>query len=120
MTIAERKARERYDREHPWQPIASLDDSMIGMICELRVSVYSAVADMGRNRYFWTGSKWYLIEPPERGPGSIMEFRSTGIRLDERRQRLVIDNAEHPRFEYVAGELRRRPKRYKLYWRADN
>ena len=120
MTIAERKAREAYDRENPWRPITTAIPS--GMICELRGSYFGAAADFGLQRFFLNDDgQWFKIEPPQRMGGyRFMEFRPTGTTLSPNRQRSVIHRAEHGRYEYRGGRLYRKPKQYNLYWRAED
>ncbi|KQZ25834.1 hypothetical protein ASD50_20640 [Mesorhizobium sp. Root552] len=149
MTIAERQAREAYDREHPWRHISTFTEDMFGMICELRLSYdrehpwrhistftedmfgmicelrlsYQGMAtDQGHRRFFRTNDGWYQIEPPEElwRYAPIIEWRPTGTRLAEHRQRSVIRRAEYGTHEYRGGRLYRKPKSYKLYWRADD
>ncbi len=117
MTIAERRAKEAYDREHPWRSIAHAGPDDVGMVCEARFSFHGAATEQGRRRYFTNGEHWFQISPPYQFPswGLPMDFRSTGYRLSERRMRWIIARADwrnpHP--------PRRRP-RYELYWRADD
>ena len=122
MTIAERRAREAYDRQNPWRHISTMTDDMIGMICELRINYQGMATDHGHRRFFHDSNEWYQIEPPEklRLWGPIIEWRPTGTRLSEHRQRSVIRRAEYGTHEYRGGRLYRKPKQYKLYWRADD
>ena len=122
MTIAERKAREAYDRENPWRQIATITDDMIGMICELRTSYHGTATDQGHRRFFNDRNDWHQIEPPAKlwTWSPIIEWRPTGTRLAEYRHRSVIRRAEYGSYEYRGGRLYRKPKQYKLYWRADD
>jgi len=120
MTIAERKAREAYDRENPWKPRTIATPS--GIICERRGSYFGAATDFGHQRFFLNDDgHWYKIEPPQRMSGwRFMEWRSTGTQLSEHRQRSVVRRAEYGTHEYRGGRLYKKPKQYKLYWRADD
>lgn len=120
MTISERKAREAYDRENPWRPVAEAKPGPD--ICELRVSDAVGLTDMGNARFILhEDGNWYQIEPPRRGPFfRITEFRPTGSTLSAHRLRSVLRRAEYGTHEYRGGRLYRKPKAYKLYWRADD
>lgn len=86
MTIAERKARDAYDRENLWRQIATITDDMIGVIIELRTSYQGMSKDQGHRRYFRDITGWYQIEPPEKlwRWALVIQWRSTGTR--DRRQ----------------------------------
>lgn len=115
MTIAERKAREAYDRDHPWRSLNDVKAADIGMICEVRFSFHGAATEQGWRRYFTTGAGgWFQIDPPSRlRPwGLPMDFRSTGVGLSESRIRSIIARSDQPG--------RRGRKRYELYWRSDD
>jgi hypothetical protein len=120
MTIAERRAREEYDRKNPWLPIGEAQED--GSICELRVSHHGAAADMGAARFFLHEGKWYRIEPPKvvHRFEPLVEYRSTGFTIAKHRMRSVIARAEYGTYEYRGGRLYRKPRQYKLYWRADD
>ena len=120
MTIAERKAREAYDRENPWRPIRQAKPGPD--ICELRGSYFGAATDFGLRRFFMhDDGHWYEIERPGRMSGwRFMEYRPTGFSLSPERLRSVIRRAEYGTHEYRGGRFYRKPKHYKLYWRADD
>ena len=121
MTIAERKAREAYDRANPWQSTASAKPS--GMICEMRTSDFVGTTDFGKSRFFLAEDRhWYRIDPPQQMSNweRLTEFRPTGVSLSPERQRSVIRRAQNDPFERIGGRLYRKPKSYKLYWRADD
>lgn len=122
MTIAERKAREAYDLENPWRPLSEAISD--GMICELRASDMTGLTDFGRSRFFLDqDGTWYRIEPPRacnRWIDHLTEFRPTGVKISTDRQASVISRAENRAGEYSAGRWFRKPKPYKLYWRADD
>ncbi|MBL0935526.1 MAG: hypothetical protein IBJ07_12350 [Rhizobiaceae bacterium] len=121
MTIAERKAREEYDRANPWRPLREMTTDLYGHICELRVSMYNTFEDMGLRRFFYDGEAWYQIEPPRKlyRYEPIVEFRSRGIVLSKWRQRSVIERSDS-KYEWRGGRMYEKPKKYKLYWRADD
>ncbi|MER8882612.1 hypothetical protein [Mesorhizobium sp. M0816] len=115
MTIDERRERERLERENPWRPIGEAKPD--GSICELRMN---NLTELGRHRFFLHEGRWFRIEPP--GVSyyeGLVEFRPTGFTISKDRQASVIERSDG-RFEYRGGELYRKPKRYKLYWRADD
>lgn len=120
MTIAERKAREAYDRENPWLSISTAKPS--GMICELRGSYFGGPVDYGKARFFLNDDgEWYQIEPARHMyRAGLMEYRPTGFTLSSDRQRSVIRRAAYGTHEWRGGRYYRKPKQYKLYWRADD
>lgn len=63
MTIAERKAREAYDRENPWRP---MDDAQPdGTVCELLLNDMVGCFEADAGRYFLDhDGRWYRIDPP--------------------------------------------------------
>ncbi|PAP94509.1 hypothetical protein [Mesorhizobium wenxiniae] len=118
MTIEERRARERLERENPWRPIGEAKPD--GMICELRKS---NLVEFGRGRFFLHDGRWFRIEPPEPMNARfdhLIEYRPTGVTLSKDRQASVIERAERGRYEHRGGEVYEKPKPYKLYWRADD
>ncbi|RUV28441.1 MULTISPECIES: hypothetical protein [unclassified Mesorhizobium] len=120
MTIDERRERERLERENPWRPIGEAMPD--GMICELRMS---NLTELGRHRFFLHGdARWYRIDPPQKiNPyvELLVEYRPTGVTLSKHRRENAVWLAEEGgRYEYRGGELYRKPKPYKLYWRADD
>jgi hypothetical protein len=63
MTIAERRAREEYDRLNPWRPLceAKPDDT----VCELLFCDLVGSFDADPARYFLDfDGDWYRIDPP--------------------------------------------------------
>ncbi|MFU0504027.1 hypothetical protein [Pseudaminobacter sp. NGMCC 1.201702] len=88
MTIAERKAREAYDRENPWRPMAEAAPD--GTVCELLFNDMVGSFDAGPNRYFLDlDGDWYRIDPPERVYTAPMNWRPAYVRLTiERRHYL--------------------------------
>ncbi len=121
MTIAERKAREAYDRANPWLPLSKMSPEFHGRVCELRMTMFSAPQEMGFRRYFFDGEHWYQINPPRQlSPyEAVVEFRPRGPILPPARQRSVIEQSDG-KYEYRGGKLFKKPKRYKLFWRADD
>ncbi|MCA0000947.1 MULTISPECIES: hypothetical protein [unclassified Mesorhizobium] len=117
MTIAERRARERQERENPWRPIGEAKAD--GMICELRMS---NLTELGFQRYFFHGGIWYRIDPPKRMHArydGLVEYRPTGITLSKHRRENAVWLAEEGgAYEYRGGEYLPKPKPYKSYWRA--
>jgi hypothetical protein len=65
VTIAERKAREAYDRENPWRPMA--DAQPDGRVCELPFNAVAGDFACEGHRYFLDhDGNWYRIDPPAR------------------------------------------------------
>lgn len=119
MTIAERRTREEYDREHPWQPVSLAKPGP--EICELRISDTVGLTDCGRARFFLHDDRrWYQIEPPAEMWSRVTEFRQTGSMLSDHRRASVVHRALDRDFEYRGGQLHRKPKPYKLFWRAED
>ncbi|MEQ1955992.1 hypothetical protein [Mesorhizobium sp. CN2-181] len=119
MTIAERRAREEYDRENPWRPLAEAVED--GSICELRMSNAGEPTDLGAARFTLRDGAWYRIEPPKVMSrfDLLVEFRPTGFKLASHRLHSVVARAERGTHEYIGGKLYRKPKPYKLYWRSE-
>jgi hypothetical protein len=63
VTIAERKAREAYDRLNPWRPMK--EPRPDGTVCELLFSDIVGSFDADQRRYFLdTSGDWYSLDPP--------------------------------------------------------
>jgi hypothetical protein len=63
MTIAERKAREAYDRENPWRPMSEAKPD--GTVCELLFNDMAGNFNAEVYRYFLDhDGNWYRIDPP--------------------------------------------------------
>lgn len=92
-TIAERKTRLAYDRDHPWKPVslAKVDNS----ICELQFSDMVGHLDAGHRRFVLIGHRswgeqiWMQINPVNRVFSRPMSFRTNGDKItDEKMRRL--------------------------------
>lgn len=120
MSAFERIAREAYDRKNPWRLISEAKPGPA--ICELRTNDMVGLTDFGRARFILhDDGEWYRIEPPERiWKDRLVEYRPTGTQLSLSRIRSVVHRAKQGKYEYRGGVLYRKPKAYKLYWRADD
>ena len=65
MTIAERRAREEYDRLNPWRPMCEAKPD--GTVCELLLNDAAGSFEAEAYRYFLDpDGNWYRIDPPGR------------------------------------------------------
>lgn len=118
MTIAERRAREAAEAKNPWRAIALAASEPEGMICELR---RADLSDFGRHRFVRWNGEWYRTEPPSKHWwGDVMEYRPIGTVLSSHLLTALVRKAEYGTYEYRGGEISRKPKPYKLYWRDDD
>jgi hypothetical protein len=93
MTIAERKAREAYDRENPWRPMK--DARPDGTLCELLFQDMVGSYDADDTQYFITASgDWYRLNPPTRVFNRTMNWRPARVKLTPERRAVVIRQAE--------------------------
>lgn len=132
MTIAERKAREAYDRVNPWRPIRQAIDELPGTVCELRFTdALGGVADFGLSRFFFEDDEWWCIAPAKTVSQRLVEYRPTGETISQGKRDLIMlrardafvrttDDGRVEHYEYRGGRLLPKPKSYKLYWRADD
>lgn len=93
MTIAERQAREVYDRLNPWR--AMTDAKPDGTVCELLFNDLVGCFDADPGRYFLDhDGHWYRIEPPKRvcGPRPI-NWRPAFARLAPERRHYLKQQA---------------------------
>jgi hypothetical protein len=92
MTIAERKAREAYDRENPWRPMC--DARPDGTICELMFTDMVGNFDADHHRYFLDhDGAWYRIEPPARVYSLPMNWRPAFARITPERRHYLKKQA---------------------------
>lgn len=88
MTIAERKAREEYDRLNPWRPMREAKAD--GTICELLFSDMTGCFDAEQPRYFLDASGcWYGIDPPERVYRPATNWRPAVVKMTPERRMLI-------------------------------
>lgn len=88
MTIAERKAREAYDRMNPWWPMNEVKPD--GTVCELLFNDMVGCFDADPGRYFLDhDGRWYRIEPP--GPCHLtpINWRPAFARLTPERRHFL-------------------------------
>ncbi|AOF91985.1 hypothetical protein [Sinorhizobium sp. RAC02] len=104
MTIAERKARETYDRANPWRPMKEAKPD--GTICELLFSDLVGSFDADQRRYFLDASgDWFCIDPPERISRIITKvtnWRPAWVKLTAERRNLIKTRSER-RFSCSVG-----------------
>ena len=96
MTIAERKAREAYDRENPWRPMVEAKPG--GTVCELLFNDMVGNFNADAYRYFLDhGGDWYRIDPPARvypWP-SPMNWRPAFAKITPERRHYLKKQAVH-------------------------
>lgn len=93
MTIAERKAREAYDRENPWRPMK--DAKADGTLCELLFQDMVGSYDADEAQYFLTSSgDWYRLNPPAKVFNRTMNWRPARIILTPERRAVIIRQSE--------------------------
>lgn len=93
MTIAERKAREAYDRMNPWRPMHEAQP--VGTVCELLFNDMVGCFDADPGRYFLDHDGcWYRIDPPGRvsWPRPI-NWRPVFVRLPPERRHYIKKQA---------------------------
>ena len=92
MTIAERKAREEYDRANPWRPIRQAKPD--GTVCELLFNDMVGSFDADAYRYFLEhDGRWYRIDPPGLCFLSPMNWRPAFARLTPERRHFLKQQA---------------------------
>lgn len=88
MTIAERQAREAYNRENPWRPMK--DAKADGTICELLFNDMAGDFDTEGLHYFLDADgRWYRIEPLSRVWLKPINWRPAYVRLTPERRNLL-------------------------------
>ena len=96
VTIAERKAREAYDRLNPWRPMKEARPD--GTICELLFSDMVGSFDADQRRYFLDASgDWYSLDPPQcfsRLTTRITNWRPAWVKLTPERRNLIKTRSE--------------------------
>lgn len=94
--IDERREREAYDRENPWQPITSA--TVDGIVCEL---LFSDLETSRSVKFFFNDDgHWYRIDPPKKiysagwavGRGPI-NWRPTNVKLTPARRAEIVHEA---------------------------
>ena len=92
MTIAERKAREAYDRENPWRPMR--DAKADGTLCELLFYDMVGSFEADASHYFVTAAgDWYCVSPPAKIFKQPMNWRPAQVKLTAERRAVVIRQA---------------------------
>ena len=94
MTIAERRAREAYDRENPWRPMCEAKPD--GTVCELLFSDLVGSFEADPFRYFLDHDGcWYRIDPPERvySAPSPINWRPARARITTERRHYLKQQA---------------------------
>lgn len=97
MTIAERKAREEYDRLNPWRPMK--DAKPDGTICELLFSDMVGCFDNEQRRHYFldVSGDWFCIDPPERMSRiitKITNWRPALVKLTPERRNVIKRRSE--------------------------
>lgn len=97
MTIAERQAREAYDRDNPWRPINTAVRGD-GLICELLFNdLVGEYATPAFQFFMDTDGSWYRIDPPERLPfwqPMPINWRPAYVRMTPERRAVIKRRAE--------------------------
>jgi hypothetical protein len=92
MTIAERQAREAYDRENPWRPMDTAPKD--GLICELLFNSMVGHFQTETFTYFQDADgDWYQVEPPERVWQPPINWRPARVKLTIERRILLKKRA---------------------------
>lgn len=92
MTIAERRAREEYDRVNPWRPMCEARPD--GTVCDLLFSDMVGCFDADPGRYFLDhDGDWYRIDPPGRCHFTPINWRPAFARLTPERQHYLRKQA---------------------------
>ncbi|WP_439618332.1 hypothetical protein [Shinella sp.] len=93
MTIAERKAKEAYDRVNPWRSMQEAKAD--GTICELLFSDMVGCFDAEQHRYFLDNSgDWYCIDPPGRVQRPATSWRPAWVKITPERRILIKTKSE--------------------------
>jgi hypothetical protein len=93
MTIAERKAREAYDRENPWRPMSEAKPD--GTVCELLFCDLVGSFDADPGRYFLESEgNWFQVDPPGRVYRTPMNWRPAFAKLTPERRHYLKKQAE--------------------------
>ena len=100
MTIAERRAREAYDRLNPWRPMKEARPD--GTICELLFSDMVGSFDADRRRHYFLDASgdWFCIDPPmqlSRLVTNITSWRPAWVKLTPERRNLIKQRTERKR-----------------------
>jgi hypothetical protein len=94
MTIAERKERERIDRENPWRPMK--DARPDGTICELLFNDMVGDFPTALHYFLDADGSWYRIDPPEQvSPWPYpMNWRPAYVKMTPERRAVVKRRAQ--------------------------
>jgi hypothetical protein len=92
MTIAERRAREEYNRLNPWRPMCGAEPD--GTVCELLFCDLVGSFDADPRRYFLDhDGNWYRIDPPGQVYGTPMNWRPAFAKLTPERRHYLRKQA---------------------------
>lgn len=98
-TIAERKARLAYDREHPWMPIS--EAVIDGNVCELQFSDMAGNYDGGHRRFVlicelrWNSLKWVCVNENYTFWGRVCAFRPTDQVLSKAEMARLVSRSKY-------------------------
>ncbi|MBZ9693916.1 hypothetical protein [Mesorhizobium sp. CO1-1-9] len=98
MTIAERQAREAYDRENPWRPMNTAVRGD-GLICELLFNDLAGEFLKETSQYFLDhDGTWYRLDPPGKLYGHGLEapainWRPAYVRITPERRNVIRQRA---------------------------
>lgn len=96
VTIAERKAREAYDRLNPWRNMC--DAKSDGTVCELMFPDMVGHFDGEQYRYFLDpAGDWYRIDPPMKMMQRPMNWRPAVVKITPERRHLTKRKAAEVR-----------------------
>jgi len=89
VTIAERKAREAYDRVNKWRPM--VEAKVDGTICELLFSDLVGSFDAEQRRHFFLDASgdWFCVDPPERVNRTVTSWRPAWVKLTLERRHII-------------------------------
>lgn len=93
MTIAERKAREAYDKENPWRPMDP--GPSVGLICDLLFDDLGGYHSAEQMQYFQDANRdWFQIDPPRQMFDKPMNWRPAQVTLRPDRRNYIVRQAK--------------------------